>query len=322
MKILKFLGLALILLLVASGLILYQGDYPKDVIDARYTSPASQFLELREAGRIHYRDEGNRRAPAIVLLHGSNASLHTWEPWVARLGNDYRVISLDFPGHGLTGEVPTNDYSAEAYLKVVDAVAQHLKLDTFVLAGNSMGGGVAWRYALSNPGRLDGLVLIDSSVPTEWRANTEVNGEDNPVAVFGLLRNKWFRQIAQNLDPYYLAAQGVKAAYNNAETVNEALIMRYYDLNLRAGTRSATMARFSQLPDENKYDLSKIRTPTLIMWGIEDVLIPFARAQQLASVIPNASTAYYENVGHVPMEERPDESAEDLRMFLETLPIK
>ncbi|MGV0033428.1 MAG: alpha/beta fold hydrolase [Candidatus Azotimanducaceae bacterium WSBS_2022_MAG_OTU7] len=63
---------------------------------------------------MHYRDEGNASGYPLVLVHGSNASLHTWEPWVSLLGDDYRIISLDLPGHGLTGGVPDGDYSSAA----------------------------------------------------------------------------------------------------------------------------------------------------------------------------------------------------------------
>ena len=95
MKILKFLGLTLLVLIGLGAIFLYEDDIPKDVVDARYRSPASQFLNLGENGTIHYRDEGNRNGPAIVLLHGSNASLHTFEPWVQRLMDRYRLVSIE-----------------------------------------------------------------------------------------------------------------------------------------------------------------------------------------------------------------------------------
>ena len=88
-------------------MILFQGDIPTDVVDARYTSANSQFSELGDLGRVHYRDEGRRQAPPIVLLHGSNASLHTFEPWVTRLEDKFRVVTIDLPGHGLTGAIPS-----------------------------------------------------------------------------------------------------------------------------------------------------------------------------------------------------------------------
>ena len=202
-----------------------------------------------------------------MLLHGSNASLHTWEPWVARLTSEFRVISLDLPGHGLTGKVPSGDYSYSAYIRVLDSLLTHLEVDRFVLVGNSMGGIVAWQYALEQPHRLNGLVLIAAGPPYSWYEN---EGDRNAVLVFSLLREPWFRSIAEKLDPWYVTVQGVRAAYNNSPVIDEALIMRYYDLNMRAGTRRATTARFAQTSEGEDPDLSQIETPTLIMWGKED----------------------------------------------------
>ncbi|MBT6583881.1 MAG: alpha/beta hydrolase, partial [Gammaproteobacteria bacterium] len=163
MKILKYFVLTTIFLLVCSALILYQEDIPSDVVDARYTNADSQFLELGDLGRVHYRDEGRRQAPPIILLHGSNASLHTFEPWVTRLKDKYRIVTIDLPGHGLTGAIPSGDYSKEAMVKVVNVLANELGLKHFVIGGNSMGGGIALRYALDHPKEIKGLVLINSS---------------------------------------------------------------------------------------------------------------------------------------------------------------
>jgi pimeloyl-ACP methyl ester carboxylesterase len=142
MRILKVIAFIFALLAMGLVVLLYKGEIPKDVVDAKYASPASQFLEMTNGARIHYRDEGNTEGSVIVLIHGSNASLHAWEPWIEEIGGDYRVVTLDLPGHGLTGGVPDNDYSSAAQLNTVAAVVAHLGIDQFVLGGNSMGGGV------------------------------------------------------------------------------------------------------------------------------------------------------------------------------------
>lgn len=317
MKILKFLALTLVVLLILGAILLYEDDIPKDVVDARYSSPASQFLNLGDAGRIHFRDEGNRVDPAIVLLHGSNASLHTFEHWVERLQENYRVITLDLPGHGLTGETPAGEYNDQAAVRTVEALTDHLKLDQFVLGGNSMGGGVTWKFALAHPERVRGLVFIDSSIPKQWQ---EESDESSSVVIFELMRQGWFRSIGTKIDPYYLTAQGVRAAYNHSGMVNEALIMRYYNLNLREGTRRATIARFADYSTEDA-DLSVISVPVLIMWGEEDSVISVKNAHKLADMIPGSQTIIYKNVGHIPMEEIPELSATDLLTFLDALPI-
>ena len=315
MKILKYLILTPIFLLGCSAMILYKGDIPKDVVDARYTSPDSQFSELGDLGRVHYRDEGRRQAPPIILLHGSNASLHTFEPWVTRLKDKFRVVTIDLPGHGLTGEVPTGDYSNEAMVAVVNELANKLGLDHFVIGGNSMGGNIALRYALDHPNKITGLVLINSSGFMRKRIQ---NNDSQGVLAFRLLKNPWFRAIGEVMDPYYFVSQGLEAAFHQQAVVTEAMVMRYYDLALREGTRKATMKRFSATEDK-KYqaqDLARINVPTLLMWGKEDAVAPFAFASGYETLIPDISTAYYDGVGHIPMEEVPEISAADLIAFM------
>ena len=299
---------------------LYKGEIPQDVVDAKYTSPASQFLEMANGARVHYRDEGNADGSVIVLIHGSNASLHAWEPWIREIGSDYRVVTMDLPGHGLTGGVPDNDYSSAAQLNTVSAVVTHLGIDLFVLGGNSMGGGVTWRYALQNPDQVEAMILVDASGPRAWwaerRAEQTSDGNEAPLA-FKLLRQPWFRTIAKYIDPYYLVVQGVESSYNNSPVIDQALIDRYYELSLREGTKDATLARFGSRRNQNKiFDLSSLAQPTLVMWGREDSLIPVETAEKFAQVLPNASVVIYDDVGHIPMEEIAEKSAQDVLAFL------
>ena len=318
MRLLRYLTLALVVLATLTVFFFYKGDIPKDVVDARYTSPTSQFLTLENGARVHFRDEGNFRGPTIVLIHGSNASLHTWEPWVAELGDRFRIVSLDLPAHGLTGAVPDGNYTMAAYVATVRAIVEHLSLDSYYLGGNSMGGGVTWRYTLDHADEVRGMLLINASSPRAWReqSRTEENNREAPL-VFSLLQAPWFRAVANRLDPYYLVKQGLESAYNHSPVVNEQLIMRYYDLALRAGSREATLARFSAPRDTSPVDLSVLTMPALVMWGREDALIPVSVADDFEAALPNTEVVIYDDVGHVPMEEIPARSAADIAGFIE-----
>jgi pimeloyl-ACP methyl ester carboxylesterase len=323
MKILKIILAAIVVLFVGLGIFFYKGEIPADEVDAKYTSPESQFLSMDNGARVHFRDEGNPDAEAIVLVHGSNASLHTWEPWVEELGNDYRIVTMDLPAHGLTGATPDRNYSSEAQLNTVYAVVEHLGIDQFVLGGNSMGGGVTWRYALEYPEQVTAMLLIDASGLPQWwqerQAEQEEGGREAPLA-FQLLREPWFRVIAKRIDPYYLVEQGVRSSYNNSPVVDEALIDRYYELSLREGTRDATLDRFGANRNwDVTYDLSVLDQPTLVMWGKEDSLIPASTADKFAEVLPNTKVVVYKDVGHIPMEEIPERSAQDVLAFLEQI---
>jgi pimeloyl-ACP methyl ester carboxylesterase len=323
MRILKIIAVLFLVLIAGFAIFLYKGELPRDVVDAKYTSPASQFLTMANGARVHYRDEGNPDGEIVVLVHGSNASLHTWEPWIKELGDTYRIVTMDLPGHGLTGGVPDADYSSEAQLKTVSAVADHLGLEKFVLGGNSMGGGVTWRYTLEHPEQVTAMILIDASgLPAWWqqRQQAEADSDKEPPLAFQLLGQPWFRAIARYIDPYYLTEQGVRSAYNNSPVIDQALIDRYYELSIREGTREATLARFGQRRNwDTEYDLSVLTQPTLIMWGREDSLIPWQTANQFAEVLPNTEIVIYDEVGHIPMEEIPERSAADVRSFLNGL---
>ncbi|MFT4721308.1 MAG: pimeloyl-ACP methyl ester carboxylesterase, partial [Candidatus Azotimanducaceae bacterium] len=149
MRVFRYLCIALMVLVLIAVVALYKGDMSAEIVDAKYSSDQSQFLVIESGARIHFRDEGNPMGQPVVLIHGSNASLHTWEPWRDRLADDYRIITLDLPGHGLTGRVPDDDYTAQGFVTVIDAVVSHVGVNQFVLGGNSMGGGATWRYALA-----------------------------------------------------------------------------------------------------------------------------------------------------------------------------
>lgn len=90
----------LVLALLIGGFLLWTPDRSREWLDARYAGPASRYLDV--AGlRLHVRITGPESAPAVVMLHGLGASLHTWEAWAAGL-SEHRVIRFDLPGFGLT----------------------------------------------------------------------------------------------------------------------------------------------------------------------------------------------------------------------------
>lgn len=315
------LGLMLVIALLAAAFWLLEADRPAAEIDARYSSAASQWLPLPDGGRLHYRDEGDPDGLPLVLVHGSSASLHTFEPWVARLGERYRLITLDLPGHGLTGAVPGEDYSSAAYVGAVRHLAEHLGINRFVLGGNSMGGGVSWRYALAHPQQVLALVLIDASPPGGWRREFEAarsGAQASGPRAFSLLRQPWFRVIARYLDPYYLIRQGLQSSYGDPGQVTEALVQRYYELALREGTRAATLQRFGIGGPDRSESLAGLTMPALVLWGARDAVIPLVMGERLVRELPSATLQVYDDLGHLPMEEAPERTAADVAAFLQT----
>lgn len=275
-------------------------DIPIATLRAKYASPASQFITLAPGTEIHLRDEGPRAGFPILLLHGSNASLHAWEPWVQRLKSRYRVITFDFPAHGLSGPVPSRDYSAAAYVQITDQVARHLNLTRFAIGGNSMGGGVAWRYTLAHPTKVAALILVDAT------GQPQPAGSDVPLAL-RIARAPVIRDLAGSITPRSMIESSYLGSISNKAIATPAMIDRYWELLRYPGNRSATLDRFAG-PRPAPASPAAITAPTAIIWGAEDRFIPVASAAWFSRSLPNARVTILDDIGHLPMEEAPDRS--------------
>jgi pimeloyl-ACP methyl ester carboxylesterase len=310
-----FLGIlaAIAVILVGGYFYLSVPEIPRTTLEAKYATPPSQFLTLADGARVHYRDQGPKTAPTLVLVHGSNASLFTWEPWVARLGDTFRVVTIDMPSHGLTGAVPSHDYSQAGMAKFVDDVADKLGLKTFAIGGNSMGGGVAARFAEDYPDRVTALILVDAGgMPAQI-------GDNVPIG-FRIARTPVLNQLMVHMTPRAIFADGLHKSFNHENLVTPAMIDQYWELNRMAGTPEATMARF-QIPFDTyiKDHASRIKAPTLILWGAKDHLIPVAAAYEYEKAIPGSKLIVYPDGGHVLQEDEADKSAAAAKAFLTSL---
>ena len=294
-------------------------DIPYETLKAKYANPTSKFVTLENGVNVHYRDQGRADGPPVVLVHGFAANLDTWEPWVARLGDTYRVVSLDLPAHGLTVTPPGYMMSTAGQVEVIDQLTRKLGLTPFVLAGNSMGGGASWNFALSHPDRLRGLILVASVGPRP----PEVEGappREGPPAVFRVMANPVGRAALRSLNPRPLAEPGLKRAYIDESLVTPALVDRYVDLALAPGRREMILAGRQGRPSASPDAVKGVSTPTLVMHGEKDVVVPPEVGRRLAELIPGARLVIYPEAGHVPMEQIPDRSAADVRAFIESLP--
>ena len=305
--------IAALFLLIISGLIFayWTPDTDAAAMRAKYGSPASQFVDMGGGLTVHLRDEGPRDAPVVVLVHGSNSFLQTWDAWTRALTPTYRVIRLDLPGHGMTGAYPARAYSTSAYVDVVDRVMTKLAVQRFVLGGNSMGGGVAWTYAHRHPEKLTGLVLVDAS------GQPEPQGSSPPLA-FRIARLPVLREIARVITPRSLIADGLHQSVTHQEAITPATIDRYWELLRYPGNRAATLDRFAT--PRGATVTGRVPMPVLILWGADDKLIPVSSAQWFARQVPGAQVIIYPGVGHLMMEEIPERSATDLRAWLAKLP--
>lgn len=323
-----FAGIAVIVLLIVAGLLVAfsKSSIPRATLEAKYATPPSQFTEVTYAStlpdadpaankpaRVHYRIRGDENAPVLLLLHGSNASLFTWEKWSQRLSDHYRVVSVDLPGHGLTGATPNGDYTQAGMENFVAAFADKIGLRTFALAGNSMGGGVAARFAEDHSDRVTALILVDAAgMPSP-------QGDHVPLG-FRLMRFGPARMIMTHLDPGPLIEEGLNDAIVRPGILTNAMVAQYTDLTLMEGSREATMERFGEYAGADqsyvKDHVAALKMPVLILWGEDDHLIPVAAAGEWRDAIPGSKLLIYAGTGHIPMEEVDFQSASDVRDFL------
>jgi len=309
--------LGIVLLLLLGFFALRDADLARELLVDRYGGPSSRFAALPSGALAHYRIQGRSDGPTLLLVHGSNASLHTWEPWVRELGADYRIVTVDLPGHGLTSAVPGDDYSDLGMARFLEELRAQLGIERWSVAGNSMGGAVAWRYALAHPERVEALVLVDSGGPRP------PGTPDEPASLaFALAETPGLNRLLEHITPRSLVAEGLRSAFYDESRVDEVMIDRYYELMLHPGSRRAHRLRFSRPGAERSPELLRqIEAPTLILWGEEDRLIPVAVGQYLDELIPESELVVYPKVGHIPMEEAPQKSARTVREFLARQPF-
>jgi pimeloyl-ACP methyl ester carboxylesterase len=312
-RILGVVALLVLVLLVGGIAAAWAPERPVDALKPRWAGAPSRFIDVG-GQQVHLRDEGPRDDPMpIVLIHGTASSLHTWEGWTAALRGERRVVSFDLPGSGLTGPNAGGDYGVAADTRFVLDLLDTLKIERCVLAGNSLGGEIAWHTAVVAPRRVERLVLVDAggyAYTSRW------------VRLgYRLARTLVVHGLSRTVLPRGLVAQGVREVYGEPSRVSETLIDRYYELTLREGNRSALARRFEQLqPGSGSALIATLTVPTLILWGGRDRLFPPENGLAFAHDIAGSRLVVFDDLGHVPHEEDPARSVAELRRFLGMAP--
>jgi pimeloyl-ACP methyl ester carboxylesterase len=288
----------------------YSPSMPPELLISRYASADSKFIDVAGA-RVHVRDQGSRDGIPVLLIHGANGSLHVWEGWTRLLCDKARVISVDLPGHGLTGAWPRAEYTVEAYADFIELLAEVLKLDRFVLVGHSLGGAVAWHFAVTRPNRVSQLVLVDSA------GYTPKDGELRwPTRV---ARLPLVGDISIYFKPEIWVRKTLLQAYADPSQVTAERVTRAAELQRFPGNREANLQRVRTQPPLDTAPLKRLKVPTLILWGGKDPWVPVADAVRFQHDIEGANLEIFESLGHDLMEEDPADSAAVVKDFLQPI---
>jgi pimeloyl-ACP methyl ester carboxylesterase len=258
--------------------------------------------EVSVAGnRVHYIRMGQGKS--LILIHGILSSSFVWRRNIDYLSRRFDVVALDVMGHGNSDRPDAGEYSRENIRRFMTDFMDALDIDQAFLAGHSWGGGIAMDMALAHSGRVEKLVLLDS---------TGYSGE-NPLAEWLLMRNVFLSAVLRLVGRPLVRAALRKAVFYDASLATDEEVEGWLH-DARAGARSLLRLRDYDLVMEG--DIPYISQPTLVLWGREDPLMPRDLAERFRRDIGRCTLNILEQCGHNPQEEKPAEVNEAICRFL------
>ncbi|MES2818399.1 MAG: alpha/beta hydrolase [Pseudomonadota bacterium] len=304
----KKLLLGTLLILVAAAGALYFSP-PTLLAGVQWVERQRAGLTLEEVKvgdlNIHYYAGGPRDGETLLLLHGFGANKDNWLRFARHFTGRYRVIALDLPGFGDSSK-PDASYDVGTQSERIAAFAQALGVGKLHLVGNSMGGHIAALYAARHPDQVLSVALFDnagvkSPQPSELFQRLQ-RDEPNPLVVktaedFPRLMNFVFVEppaLPDSLKRHF--AEQAMANSAHYERIFTHLVERYIPL---------------------EPELPKIQAPTLLLWGDQDRALHVSSIEVMQPLLKNPSVVIMKNCGHVPMIERPEETAAHYQRFLD-----
>ena len=275
---------------------------------ARYGDAQSRYVTVHGI-ELHYKDEG--AGPVLLLLHGSQSTMRTYDRIAAKLKSRYRVIRLDLPSYGLSSDVPAETAATRKPVEIIEGFVDRLGLTQLSVAGVSSGGTMAAFLAAKRPELVTRLIL--SNMPSDRYSASHLVMPDSFLAAqqrFAATkrydRNFWYEYLR------YFAGDPAR--------MSEATIAEYDDFGRRADDPHR-LALVAQVGDgvAAQAEFAKVTAPVLLIWGTADPLLPESAARALAGHLSQAqvSQMLLADVGHYPPLEAPERFAEIMAVWLE-----
>jgi len=273
----------------------------------RQMVPPERFVEV--GGQAVHVERWGQQGEALVLLHGFGGSTYSWRLVGPELGRDFRVVAVDLNGFGWTERVAEREaYTLAGQARLVLGVMDALGIQRAHLAGHSYGGGLALWLAATAPERFTSLILVDSTLPTYAAERRRSWAGLRPVTAL-LLRTVLLRKS--------FIRRGLERSVYDRRVVSDEMVTAYLERLKVEGATDAYRGLTARVEGPPAVvDLTEIRQPTLIVWGLQDALLASAYGSRAAEKIPNAQFVGIDRCGHLPMEERPDEFLAAVRAFL------
>lgn len=307
MKFLKWLFIILLIpVIFLAGYALFRKNHfiSKEEAIEKYSYPNSQFVDWKDT-QVHILEQG-KGDQTVILIHGLGGALHEFNPLAEKLAATYHVVSFDLPGFGLSDAPTYTDDIQQVYADFMDFIISNYTNDSCFVVGNSMGGMIAWNTALLHPEEVQKLVLL-APAGYDMVEIAEKNAE-------------WINQpqiqflLAKGAAPF-IAKSNVEMCFYDDEHIDPMLIERKYGMMNKKGNLDylKQLAGYKDFMDTAT--IQEIQTPTLLIWGTEDEIIPYSHAARFARDLPNNTFLTYENCGHAPMLEELDMCAGDIMKF-------
>lgn len=307
----KFIFLVLfvsLFIILVGGYTLFRKNHfvSKEATIQKYKYPNSQFVDW-EGIKVHLTEQGSGNT-SVVLIHGLGGAMHEFKPLAERLAKNYHVVSFDLPGFGLS-DAPSHTTDIQAvYRDFMGFILDNYIKDTCYLIGNSMGGMIAWNTALNKMEKIQKLVLL-APAGYDMVQIAEKNAEwiNQPIIRFLLAKGA----------ARFIAKSNVEMCFYNDEHIDPELFDRKYGMMNKVGN----LEYLKQLAGYKKFmdtiTIKQIETPTLLIWGTEDEIIPYSHAERFNRDLPNCTFLTYENCGHAPMLEELDKCTDDILNFFD-----
>ncbi|HTQ79365.1 MAG TPA: alpha/beta hydrolase, partial [Thermoanaerobaculia bacterium] len=270
--------------------------------------PDASFLQI--GGRQVYCEQRGEGEP-VLLLHGFGASTYCWRRVAPRLARRHRVIAFDLHGFGRT-ERPRDfaSYTRPGQAGLVLAVLDALRLERVHLIGHSYGGSISLWLADRHPERLRSLALVDSAAPTY------PNDRRTRLAACRPLASLFLHRVA--LTPWWIR-KALEYSVAEPARITPELVAGYLDPLRVEGAEAAFYGLTAPLrtTEGAAVDLRRIELPTLAVWGEADRLVKVEDGRREVAKMPRGHFVELAGIGHLPMEECPEELARILLNFLE-----
>ncbi|MCM3739281.1 alpha/beta hydrolase [Oceanobacillus luteolus] len=246
--------------------------------------------------------------PPIIFIHGFVSSVSTFRRVIPKLSDSHSIIAIDLPGFGKSEKSTTFTYTYENYGRLITACMDYFNLDKASIVGHSMGGQVALHSTILVPERIDKLVLIASSGYLDkaraWQRYASYLPFSAQVAK-RFVHKKTVQQYLENVlyDTTFVSRDLIEAYSQPLQEKN------FYKTLIR-------LLRFRE-GDLSSEQLKEIHQPVLLIWGLEDRVVPVQIGVRLSEDLPNSHLFTYEKAGHLITEEKSQEVSRNILSFLD-----